>query len=233
MQVISGTSVLPRLIIGISMVVAVSCVGHSGVGPNRGAVTMRNELARYTGVWLHKESRGLAGFRIPFTSGGTPPPEVVQAVVPQVQSFAGRFVISVDDSLFTLAGDVPGWSLALPLNGSQIVTVGDSASVEFSVSLQWRGETPLVHRSFGARRAIVDALEITEDDVLVVTRTVRWGPDHSRGNLQYVYVRGGGTDGGDTTASSRLRGGPASNSPGAGSQVPPNPDAQVPHRLDP
>lgn len=230
MQVVSGTSVLPRLIIGISMVVAVSCVGRSGVGPNRGAVTMRNELARYTGVWVHKESRGLAGFRIPFASGDTPPPEVVQAVVPQVQSFAGRFAISVDDSLFTLAGDVPGWSLALPLDGNQRV-IGDSTGFEFSVSLEWRGETPLVHRSFGARRAIVDALEITEDDVLVVTRTVRWGPDHSRGNLQYVYVRGGGTDGGDTTASSRLRGGPASQSRGASSEVSPNPGALGPHRL--
>ena len=119
---------------------------------------------------------------------------MVHAVAAEAQSYATRLVVGVEDSLFTMSGDVPGWSLALALDGSERSYVQDSTGFEFSVSLTWRGGTPAVHRSFGERRAIVDALEITEDSVLVVTRSVRWGPDHSRGNLQYVYLRSGRTD---------------------------------------
>ena len=151
-------------------------------------------MQRYAGVWLHKETIRFSGgalLHIPFASGTVPPPEMVHAVVTEAQSYATRLVISVEDSLFTMLGDVPGWSLALALDGSERSFVQDSTGFEFSVSLTWVGGTPAVHRSFGVRRAIVDALEVTGDSVLVVTRSVRWGPDHSRGDLRYVYVRNG------------------------------------------
>ena len=143
---------------------------------------------------MHKDTRtslGEALLHMTFASGAIPSPELVHAVVAEVRSYAERLAISVDDSLLTVSGDVPGWSLALPLDGSERSVVGDSTGVEFSVSLTWRGGTPVIRRSFGARRAIVDVLEVTGDSVLVVTRTLRWGPDRARGNPRYVYVRSG------------------------------------------
>ena len=85
--------------------------------------------------------------------------------------------------------DVPGWSFELPLDGTELSVVQDSTGAEVSVSLTWRDGTPVVQRSLGAQGAVFDAYEITEDDILIVTRTARLGQSASKGTLQYVYVR--------------------------------------------
>lgn len=196
-RVTRGVFVSPRTIFGVGALVVVSCAKHSGVGAGPDGVTESTGLERYTGVWLH-EDEGYVSSRpmlsIPFRSEAIPSPEVTQAVVTELQSYAKRLSISVEDSVLTVSGDMPGWSLALPLDGSERAVVQESTGFEFAVSLSWRGETPVVHRSFGVGRAIIDAIELTEGGVLVVTRTVRWGRDHSRGAMRRVYVRGGLTD---------------------------------------
>ena len=198
-HVVCGAFLSTRVILAVCALVAVSCAKHSGVGSGRDAASERTELQIYTGVWLHKETKTSSGrgqLSVPFTYGAVPSPEVVQAVVAETRRYPKKLVIGVEDSFFTMSSDMPGWSLALALNGSERAVVRDSTGLEFSVGLTWSGGTPVVHRSFGVGRAIVDAIEITEDSMLVVTRTVRWGPDRSRDNFQYLYVRGGRTDAG-------------------------------------
>lgn len=198
-HVACGAFVSTRVVLAVCALVAVSCAKHSGVGSGRDAATERTELEIYTGVRLHKETKTSSGrgqLSVPFTHGAVASPEVVQAVVAEMQRYPKQLVIDVEDSFFTMSSDLPGWSLALALNGSERAVVQDSTGFEFSVGLTWSGGTPVVHRAFGVRRAIVDAIEIAEDSMLVVTRTVRWGPDRSRGNFQYLYVRGGRRDAG-------------------------------------
>ena len=129
------------------------------------------------------------GFQFPNFGRGLPPQEMQDAIGLEMQTHANQLTVRVEDSLFAVSGDVPGWSFELPLDGSERSVVQDSTGVEFSVSLTWRDGTPVVQRSFGEHGAVFDAYAIAEDDVLVVTRTARMGAQASKGTLQYVYVR--------------------------------------------
>ena len=130
---------------------------------------------------------------LPFTHGDIPPPELDIPFSNEVMIHAKRLTLGVEDSLFVMSADVPGWSLPLPVDGGSRSVVQDSTGFEFQVSLTWRGETPVVQRSFGADGRILDAFEITEPDVLIVTRTLRWGLNQSRNSRRFVYVREGST----------------------------------------
>ena len=136
------------------------------------------------------------GFQFPNFGRGLPPQEMQDAIGLEMQTHANQLTVRVEDSLFAVSGDVPGWSFELPLDGSERSVVQDSTGVEFSVSLTWRDGTPVVQRSFGEHGAVFDAYAIAEDDVLVVTRTARMGAQASKGTLQYVYVRSGLTGSG-------------------------------------
>ena len=169
----------------------------SGVDAGRNAEMESENLERYRGVWVHEETRKSShgygdGLRFEFLDEvGVPPQEMVDAIGLEIRTRASQLTVQVEDSLFAVSGDAPGWSFELPLDGSERSVVQDSTGVEFSVSLTWRDGTPVVQRSFGSRGAVFDAYEITEDDVLVVTRTARMGAQPSTGTVQYVYVRSG------------------------------------------
>ena len=169
----------------------------SGVDAGRNAAIETEILQRYNGDWVHKETRkssfgpfGAEGLRFQFLHGrGLPPQEMRDAIGLEMGTRANRLTVRVEDSLFAVSGDVPGWSFELPLDGTELSVVQDSTGAEVSVSLTWRDGTPVVQRSLGAQGAVFDAYEITEDDLLIVTRTARMGQAESRGTLQYVYVR--------------------------------------------
>ena len=169
----------------------------SGVDAGRNAAIETEILQRYNGDWVHKETRkssfgpfGAEGLRFQFLHGrGLPPQETRDAIGLEMGTRANQLTVRVDDSLFAVSGDVPGWSFELPLDGTELSVVQDSTGAEVSVSLTWRDGTPVVQRSLGAQGAVFDAYEITEDDLLIVTRTARMGQAESRGTLQYVYVR--------------------------------------------
>ena len=169
----------------------------SGVDAGRNAAIETEILQRYNGDWVHKETRkssfgpfGAEGLRFQFLHGrGLPPQEMRDAIGLEMGTRANQLTIRVEDSLFAVSGDVPGWSFELPLDGTELSVVQDSTGAEVSVSLTWRDGTPVVQRSLGAQGAVFDAYEITEDDLLIVTRTARMGQAESRGTLQYVYVR--------------------------------------------
>ncbi len=167
----------------------------SGVDAGRDAEIETPNLESFSGVWVHEETRKSShgygdGLRFQFLDEvGVPPQEMVDAIGLEIRTRASQLTVQVEDSLFAVSGDAPGWSFELPLDGSERAVVQDSTGVEFSVSLTWRDGTPVVQRSFGSRGAVFDAYEITEDDVLVVTRTARMGAQASTGTVQYVYVR--------------------------------------------
>ena len=164
----------------------------SGVDAGRNAETDREELQRYSGEWIHAETRRSTGLGLTFQfidQRGLPPQEAMDATMKEGRTHATRLNVSVGDSLLEMSGDAPGWSLTLPLDGGEHAMVQDSTGVEFSVSLTWWQGTPVVRRAFGAHGAIFDALEISDDGFLVVTRTGRVGMQDSMNSVQYVYSR--------------------------------------------
>ena len=164
----------------------------SSVDTGRNAEVEREDLQRYTGEWVHAETRRPTGLGLTFQfidQRGLPPQEAMDATMKEGRTHATRLNVSVGDSLLEMSGDAPGWSLTLPLDGGAHAMVQDSTGVEFSVSLTWWQGTPVVRRAFGAHGAIFDALEISEDGFLVVTRTGRVGMQDSMNSVQYVYSR--------------------------------------------
>lgn len=149
-----------------------------------------DSLQRFVGEWEYRETRRPSGEGIQFEfveGSGMPPPEVVAAVSREARAYASRMTLGVGDSLLAFSGD--GWSLSLPLDGGERVVVRDSAGVEFSVSVTWSGDTFVVQRSFGEQGAVFDAYEITDDDLLILTRTARLGRQEGKNSVQFVYLR--------------------------------------------
>ncbi|MDE2796335.1 MAG: carboxypeptidase-like regulatory domain-containing protein [Gemmatimonadota bacterium] len=183
----------------------------STAGTGRNAVTA--SLLRFAGDWEYQETRMPSGegIQFQFADGrGIPPPELITAVTLEARKYARRLKVGVGDSLLAFSGD--GWALDLPLDGSERSVVQDSTGVQFSVGVTWSGDTLVVLRSFGDQGAVFDGYAITEDDLLVITRTARLGPQEGRNSVQFVY----------------LRSAPAAPPPGAGSA--PTPTARRPPR---
>ena len=84
---------------------------------------------------------------------------------------AERFRLEVSDSVFRLSGDRPGFSAAIPLDGTPTEVLGEDGEVQQSLTLTWEAGTPVVRRRLPGVGWVSDRFELTSADTLVLTRT--------------------------------------------------------------
>lgn len=105
-----------------------------------------------------------------------------------------RFRLEVSDSIFRLSGDQPGFSAAIPLDGTPIEVLGEDGEVQQSLTLTWDAGTPVVRRRIPGVGWVSDRFELTSDGTLVLTRA--GGMRNSGGRVveamrdrEFVYTR--------------------------------------------
>ena len=153
-------------IAGVSLLAVVGCAASPVSAPN--IVT----LLPYSGEWvLEAADREPVGLHFASRDGYGFSRVTTQTFVAVMAVRAERFRLEVSDSVFRLSGDQPGFSAAIPLDGTSIDVLGEDGEVQQSLTLTWEAGTPVVRRRIPGVGWVSDRFELTSDGALVLTRT--------------------------------------------------------------
>ena len=152
-------------IAGASLLAVVGCA--SGPVPAPDIVT----LLPYNGEWvLEAAEREPLGLHFASRDGYGFTPMRAQRFVAVMAVRAERFRLEVSDSIFRLSGDQPGFSAAIPVDGTPVEVLGEDSEVLQSLTLTWQAGTPVVRRTIPGVGWVSDRFELTGDGALVLTR---------------------------------------------------------------
>ncbi len=187
---------LHELLVGIagaSVLATVACAGRPQPTPAIDA------LEPYNGEWvLEATDREPVPLQFMSRDGYGFTRETVQRIIAIMGIRAERFVLEVNDSIFRVSSDEPGFSLSLPVDGTPIEVQEEDGEVAQSMRLSWSETTPVVRRTLTGTGWASDRYELTADGGLVITR--RAGVRNVGGRdvqatrpVEFVYVRSTGS----------------------------------------
>ena len=187
---------LHELLVGVagaSVLATVACAGRPQPIP---AIAT---LEPYNGEWvLEATDRSPVPLQFMSRDGYGFSRETVQRIIAIMGIRAERFVLEVNDSIFRVSSDEPGFSLSLPVDGTPIEVQEEESEVAQSMRLSWSETTPVVRRTLTGTGWASDRYELTADGGLVITR--RAGVRNVRGRdveasrpVEFVYVRSTGS----------------------------------------
>ena len=105
-----------------------------------------------------------------------------------------HMALEVNDSVFRVSSDKPGFSFSLPVDGTPIEVQDEDGEVVQSMTLSWIEGTPVVRRTLPGIGWVSDRYELTADGALVITlsgaaRNARGMDVEGSRPAQFVYVR--------------------------------------------
>lgn len=134
------TRCLRPAVIGMAGATVLAVVGcASGPVPAPDIVT----LLPYNGEWvLQAADREPVGLHFASRDGYGFNAVATRMFVAVMAVRAERFRLEVSDSIFRLSGDQPGFSAAIPVDGTSIDVLGKDGEVQQSLTLAWEAGTP-------------------------------------------------------------------------------------------
>ena len=185
---------LLRLALAVASVLATAgCAGHPVVQPPIAT------LEPYNGEWvLEVADRSPGPLQFMSRDGYGFTRETGQEILMIMGIRAERFVLEVTDSIFRVSSDEPGFSFALPVNGTPIEVLSEDGEVVQSMTLTWEQITPVVRRTVPGAGWVSDRFELSADGALVVARTgamsnVRGRQVQATRPVEFVYARSTGS----------------------------------------
>lgn len=153
-------------IVGASLLAVVGCAANPVPTPD--IVT----LLPYNGEWvLEAADREPVGLQFASRDGYGFTAVTTQKFGAVMAVRAERFRLEVSDSIFRLSGDQPGFSAAIPLDGTPTEVLGEDGEVQQSLTLTWEAGTPVVRRRLPGVGWVSDRFELTSEGALVLTRS--------------------------------------------------------------
>ena len=189
------TRFLRTAIIGVAGASVLAAAGCA----SRGRIPEIATLAPYNGEWsLEATQPARQGVQFASQDGYGFTRATGQRIVAAMGIRAERFVLEVSDSFFRVSSDEPGFSFALPIDGTPVEIPGEDDAVEQSIALTWDQGTPVVRRTLPGAGWVSDRFELTGDGALVVTRTAamrnfRGNEVGGMGGVELAYTRGSGS----------------------------------------
>lgn len=180
-------------IAGVSLLTAGGCASRAAPVPD--IVT----LLPYNGDWvLEATGREPVGLQFASRDGYGFNSVAMRKFVAVMAVRAERFRLEVSDSIFRLSGDQPGFSGAIPMDGTPIEVLGDDGEVQQSLTLTWEAGTPVVRRTVPSVGWVTERFELTADGTLALTRTGGIRNTGGRvveatGRPEFVYTRNTGS----------------------------------------
>ena len=187
---------LHELLVGVAGASVLASAGCAGRPQPIPAIAT---LEPYNGEWvLEATDRPPVPLQFMSRDGYGFSRETVQRIIAIMGIRAERFVLEVNDSIFRVSSDEPGFSLSLPVGGTPIEVQEEESEVAQSMRLSWSETTPVVRRTLTGTGWASDRYELTADGGLVITR--RAGVRNVRGRdveasrpVEFVYVRSTGS----------------------------------------
>ena len=187
---------LHELLVGIAGASVLASAGCAGRPQPIPAIAT---LEPYNGEWvLEATDREPVPLQFMSRDGYGFTRETVQRIIAIMGIRAERFVLEVNDSIFRVSSDEPGFSLSLPVDGTPIEVQEEDGEVAQSMRLSWSETTPVVRRTLTGTGWASDRYELTADGGLVITR--RAGVRNVGGRdvqatrpVEFVYVRSNGS----------------------------------------
>jgi hypothetical protein len=111
---------------------------------------------------------------------------------------AERFGLEVSDSIFRLSSDEPGFSAAVPVDGTPFELPGEDGKPDQSITLRWDEGTPVIRREVVGIGWVSERFELTGDGALVLKREAAVRNARGRvvdgvGGVEFVYTRDTGS----------------------------------------
>ena len=111
---------------------------------------------------------------------------------------AERFGLEVNESSFRLSSDEPGFSVAVPMDGTPVELPGEDGSADQSITLRWEGGTPVVRREVVGIGWVSERFELTGEGTLVLkreaaVRNARGTVVDGVGGVELTYTRDTGS----------------------------------------
>ena len=190
------TRFLHELLVGVAGAGVLASAGCAGRPQPTPAIAT---LEPYNGEWvLEATDREPVQLQFMSRDGYGFTRETVQRIIAIMGIRAERFVLEVNDSIFRVSSDEPGFSLSLPVDGTPIEVQEEDGEVAQSMRLSWSETTPVVRRRLTGTGWASDRYELTADGALVITRTagvrnVRGSDVEATRPVEFVYVRSTGS----------------------------------------
>ncbi len=151
-------------------------------------------LQPYNGEWV-LEAADRAPTRLQFasTDGNGIARETMEEIGPILMMRVQHVALEVNDSVFRVTSDEPGFSFSLPVDGTLIEILEEDGEVAQSIGLSWSEGRPVVRRTLPGIGWVSDRYELTADGALVITRTaglrnVRGAGVEGSRPVEIVYV---------------------------------------------
>ncbi len=152
-------------IVGVSLLAVVGCATSPVPAPD--IVT----LLPYNGEWvLQAADREPVGLELASRDGYGFNTVAMRRVIAVLAVRAERFRMEVSDSVLRISSAEPGFSFAVPIDGTPVEVPDQDDEVQ-SLTLSWDGGTPVVRRTITSVGWVSDRFELTSDGALVLTRT--------------------------------------------------------------
>jgi len=186
------TRFLQPALIGIAGASVLATAGCA----SRGQIPEIAALASYNGEWV-LEAVQPTGQRLQFVSpeGSAFVRGTGQRLAAALGMRAERFVLEVSGSVFRVSSEEPGYSFALPVDGTPIEFLAEGGEAAQSIALGWDNGIPVVRRTLPGFGWVFERFELTADGTLIITRTA--GQTNNRGmdvrgtgEAVVAYVRG-------------------------------------------
>ncbi len=160
-------SLRPALIAiaGASVLAAAGCASRGAPAPDIAA------LHPYIGEWV-LEAAERERVRVQFADrdGHGFTPLTFPSIGAVIAVRAERFGLELSDSTFRISSDEPGFSVAVPIDGTPVEVPGEDGKPDQSITLRWNGGTPVVRREVVGIGWVSERFELTGDGALVLKR---------------------------------------------------------------
>lgn len=189
------TGFLRTAVIGVAGASVLAAAGCA----SRGRIPEIATLAPYNGEWsLEAVQPARQGIQFASQDGYGFTRQTGRQIVAAMGLRVERFVLEVSDSLFRVSSDQPGFSFALPIDGTPIEIPAEDDAPEQTMTLTWDLGTPVIRRTLPGAGWISERFELKEEGALVVTRSAamrnfRGNEVAGMGAIELAYARNPGS----------------------------------------
>ena len=180
-------------IAGTSVLAAAGCASRGAPVPDIAA------LHPYNGEWV-LEAPGGDRVRVQFADrdGHGFTPLTFPSIGAVIAVRAERFGLEVSESIFGISSDEPGFSVAVPLDGTPVELPGEDGKADQSITLRWDEGTPVIRREVVGIGWVSERFELTGEGTLVLkreaaVRNARGTIVDGVGALELTYTRDTGS----------------------------------------
>ena len=180
-------------IAGASVLAAAGCASRGAPAPDIAA------LHPYNGEWVLEAAEG-ERVRVQFADrdGHGFAPLTFPSIGAVITIRAERFGLEVSESTFRISSDEPGFSVAVPMDGTPVELPGEDGRADQSITLSWDEGTPVVRREVVGIGRVSERFELTGDGALVLrreaaVRNARGTIVDGVGELELTYTRDAGS----------------------------------------